>query len=82
MTTAEFHERLAIAYTVVAEPCSGYPITVSKVEALAWLAQSPRGRVRYNPIANRLWIGLQYWDGEPIEDPQPIPGPSGQQPES
>jgi len=76
MTTEEFHKRIMTAHAIVAELCSGSSIQVSKAQALYWMAQSARGRVRYNPITNRLWIGLQYWDGEAIEDPQPSPGPS------
>lgn len=76
MTTADFYDRVFEAKAIFAEPCSGSIIPVSQIEAIKWMRASKRGRVWYSGLHNTLHIGLQYWDGEPIEDPQPSPGPS------
>lgn len=82
MTHAEFYNYARNASRIVAATCSGHCVLVSKSEALSWVIKSERGRVAYRPEENTLYIGLLYWDGEPIEDPQPIHGPSDPPPES
>lgn len=76
MTTKQFFDRVFESDAIFAHLCSGDTIQVRQIEAIKWMRASKRGRVRYSGLHNTLHIGLQYWDGEAIEDPQPNPGPS------
>ena len=80
MTRSHFNTLVASATSIFVEPCSGTNhILVSKAEALRWADTQIRGRVA--TCCSSLFIGLQYWEGEPIEpDPQSSHGPSDRQP--
>lgn len=80
MTRSHFNMLVASATSIFVEPCSGTNhILVSKAEALRWADTQVRGRVLMS--CDSLFIGVQYWEGEPIEpDPQSSLGPSDRQP--
>lgn len=81
MTRSHFDTLVSCATSIFVEPCSGTNhILVSKAEAMRWADAQVRGRVLMT--CDALFIGVQYWEGEPIEpDPQSSHGPSDRQPE-
>lgn len=80
MTRSHFNALVSSAPAIFVQPCSGIGyIPISKEAALRWADTQIRGRVA--TCCDSLFIGLQYWEGEPIEpDPQSSPGPSDRQP--